>query len=872
MKPRSRTQRGRSRPEPVGLADRLIESAVVVAVVGVPLAMGGRHPIGAFLLTAAAVLAVGACLARVLLGTGRGAAGRPGEDPIRTLRLGAIEVLAVAGIVVGCLQLVPLPHRVLAALSTHYDTLLPLWSGHPGPGLVGEWNRLSLVPDETMAGLGIFIAQAVLVAVVAQRVRGTSDVERLLALVAAITTALAALGIAQYLAGNGKFLWLYEHIQSDAGGVVKGTFSNRNHYASFLAAGVGAVIWWALHPTNQLGKWRTGLGLLATATVIFAGLSSLSRGGTIAMVVATLVAVGGLANAGLVRPGIAAGLGAGGILAGIALKIHGSDRLSSRLADLFDAAFREAGFNRLVVWQAAWRTITDFPWLGTGIGSHAEISPHYMPATGSTIYTHAESSYLNLGVETGLVGLALAVAALLVGLAACGVLAWRGTPRERAVAAALAAGIVSSGVHAAGDFIWYAPACSTLVLLYGACAIELAANHLRLLAPCTVRIDRMTGVIVAGFLAVALVAIGTRQVAAVRAEPEWEAALRESRRLAAAAEPADGEAVAKGLDRTISRLERVVRHRPEHPRAWAMLALARVERFGLRRRLGNASATLVDLREAAFAARFSARDEFLEWLRATAPKDADELELAAEEAHRAVTACPLAGDAWCALAALAFLESPDRARAAAFVDQAVLVRPMDGRVLFEAGGQAALDGDQPKALDSWRRSFATGPEMRGRILGILTELGISPTDACDLLAGDLDGLRAIDAAWSGLTGDEALREVRSRRLASVLDQTRAPANVGRANLTALHLEAAGLQQRLGDEPAARQSLLDAIRVEPASYSAHLTLADHAVRQADWTTARSEVEWCLLRRPENRQLQEKLRSISRAQAESATSPR
>jgi len=33
-----------------------------------------------------------------------------------------------------------------------------------------------------------------------------------------------------------------------------------------------------------------------------------------------------------------------------------------------------------------------------------------------------------------------------------------------------------------------------------------------------------------------------------------------------------------------------------------------------------------------------------------------------------------------------------------------------------------------------------------------------------------------------------------------------------------------------------------------------------------------VEWCLLRRPENRQLQEKLRSISRAQAESATSPR
>jgi hypothetical protein len=159
--------------------------------------------------------------------------------------------------------------------------------------------------------------------------------------------------------------------------------------------------------------------------------------------------------------------------------------------------------------------------------------------------------------------------------------------------------------------------------------------------------------------------------------------------------------------------------------------------------------------------------------------------------------------------------------------------------------------------------------MRSRILGILAGLDVSPTEACDLLAGDLEGLRAIDFAWSGRARDEELRIVRSRRLASVLEQTHAP---DRAGLTALHLEAAGLHQRLGDNAAARASLLEAIRVEPASYTAHQTLADHAIRQADWTTARSEVEWCLLRRPENRQLHEQLRSISRAQADSAGSPR
>lgn len=114
--------------------------------------MGGRHPLGQALLTVAATLAVFAVIA-----------GRLASDPASRkdflvgARVGVIELLALAGIAVGCVQLVPLPHRYLNSLSQHYDTLLPLFSGRPSPAAMGIWDQVSLMPGETLSGLGIFL-------------------------------------------------------------------------------------------------------------------------------------------------------------------------------------------------------------------------------------------------------------------------------------------------------------------------------------------------------------------------------------------------------------------------------------------------------------------------------------------------------------------------------------------------------------------------------------------------------------------------------------------------------------------------------------------------------------------------------------------
>ena len=44
---------------------------------------------------------------------------------------------------------------------------------------------------------------------------------------------------------------------------------------------------------------------------------------------------------------------------------------------------------------------------------------------------------------------------------------------------ALTGGLTAGTIHAAVDFIWYVPACSTLMMILGACAVKLASKLYR---------------------------------------------------------------------------------------------------------------------------------------------------------------------------------------------------------------------------------------------------------------------------------------------------------------------------------------------------------------------------------------------------------
>ncbi len=919
MRPASRSRQTRSATRPMGWAISPETGswlfAVMLAVLLVPLGMGGRHPLGQAFLTLAAITAAGAWLYRCF----------HSEQP--GWRLGPLELFFAAGLVIGLVQLVPLPAWLLGTVSPNIASLLPCWTD--GPWTLGHWETLSLTPSETLVGLGILLAQAVLIGCVYQSIDSVEDVERILLIIAIAAGLMAALGVVQYLAGNGKYLWFYEFAYNSTDGIVKGTFSNRNHYASFLAIGAGSLVWWAFapaaeqhhgvrrrsgqsrHPAHLSGRsqpaaerpqlvpeYRLVFGLTALAVLVFAVLCSLSRGGSLSLAAAGMVATGMLLKAGRITPGTAGGLVGLTLLVGAALTIHGMERVGNRMDTIWEemgGLFSETEGTvggRLDVWRAAVTTIGNFPFLGTGIGSHASVSPIVMPPTDRTVFTHAENSYLNVGVETGLIGLAVAVTSLLVGLAACGLLFSRGSAREQVVAVALAAGLTAGAVHAGGDFIWYVPACSTLLMLLGACAVRLALPHLKSLSLPTLPLDRLsaTGLTAAAVLILGLIANG--QLQAARAEVHFEAAVKQSRSLAksslqalssqaAAAmdEPASPEtkttpegptaeeAVLAELDRRITDLEQSVAAHPEHPRAWVDLALSRLERFGLARRIAGETFGLVEIRQTVEDNGFESVAAARQWVASVTGEHYADLQQAGAAALTAVTVNPCAGEAWCVLAAVAFLQQPSPDLARACIDQALRVRPHDGQVLFEAAVRAELDGNTAESLRLYQQCFAECPSERWRIVNVLLPL-MPATAACELLKPDLAGLRMVDSLWSRHSSADAMRPVKVRRLVAARAAAEETDGSSRCSLLC---EAANLERALGNLEQAEATLAAAIAANPNHYGARLSHIDFALAIGDAETAKQELDWCLLRRPDSQKLQGRLQRLKKLRVEQARTP-
>lgn len=886
---------------------------VVLAIVLMPLGMGGRHPIGQLFLSAAAIAAAGAWLVRCYQKNDAG------------WQFSVVDLLFAAGMAVAVIQVIPVSATVVRTISPHLSTLLPCWTD--GAWTLGQWSTLSLTTGESFAGISIFAAQIILVSCIFQSIHSSKDVERILLVVAVATGLMATLGVVQYLTSNGNYLWFYEFAFNDTRSIVKGTFSNRNHYASFLAIGVGSLIWWCFRPDstqedirNQSSKssrsirssrhtstkqsssslqteHRLAIGMVSLGVTTFAVLLSLSRGGTMSLVAVGLVATGMLLKARRITPKIAGSLLGVFLLIGTALTIHGMDRVNTQLNSIWTelgAIFSDdekgglAG--RREVWQAAITTITDFPVLGTGVGSHAAITKAYMPPTDKTIFTHAENSYLNLGVETGLVGLCLAITSLVIGFLCCGVVFLKGSIHEQTIVIALASGLTAGTVHAAGDFIWYVPACSTLMMLLGACAVKLAANHIQAIALPRLTLDRMSATIASVGAMALLICIGNSQLQAAKAQVFFEDSIKQSRTLEklsrqnlsqiaahAATHGSDIDAspdeanneqdILYPLEDRIRSLEKTVALQPNHSQAWADLAFCQLEHFGLSRRIAGETIGLTEIRQTVEQTTFESNEARTAWIRKITGDGFQDLTRALTAALHAVKTNPCAGNAWCVLAAISFLNTQDTALPQACISQALRVRPHDGQVLFEAANQAELDGDADFAIRLRQQCFAECPSERGRVLNVLLPM-MPAVSVCELLQPDVVGLRAIDGLWSRSSSKEDMRPVKELRLTRVYE---AAQHVKRTSQSNLLYEAAILERTLGNIENAATTITGAITANPNNYQMRLVHIDLALATGDSSTAKKEVDWCLLRRPDSKKLQGRIQRLKQLRIEQASIP-
>jgi hypothetical protein len=204
---------------------RGVEICLGLAMAVPPFVFGARQAYGQL------VLAILVLAGFVLWMGGKVARGQVGIS----LR-GPEVVLPLAGIALSIVTWISLPPQVIRPLAPGLDKLLPNWSElSSGP----HWTTFSLTPGLSRDATFLFILYALLFWMTADTIRHMDSIQRLLGILFVGGVGVAALGLLHYLFWNGKFYWLWEIWWVEPDRHVRAPFTNRNHFAGFLALTVG---------------------------------------------------------------------------------------------------------------------------------------------------------------------------------------------------------------------------------------------------------------------------------------------------------------------------------------------------------------------------------------------------------------------------------------------------------------------------------------------------------------------------------------------------------------------------------------------------------------------------------------------------------
>jgi O-antigen ligase len=348
-----------------------------------------------------------------------------------------------------------------------------------------------------------------------------------------------------------------------------GPYVSKNHFAGY----VGMVALLALGLAVGLARRRGGrdwmssrgaggvvLALVAALAMALGVLVSLSRGGAISLAAGVLAFAAlrvrerrGDGKVGPLLPSLAVALALAALLL-LALPPGAHERLHS----LADTSFR------LDTWRDTLRLASSSPWVGLGLGSFEDAYPRFKGGHGELRVEHAENDYLETLAEAGLLGLSLAVAALL--LMAARVLAARPSSLRRDLGAGALAGLVALLVQSLFDFNLRIP--SNAILAAFLASVVAAGVPVR---PAAAWASRAAAAV---FGLAALLAL-PRPAFPIDPSARWEEARNEARLAATSIVP---EVRVLRVDRTERVLRTVLRGRPAHAEAWLLLAGTRAER------------------------------------------------------------------------------------------------------------------------------------------------------------------------------------------------------------------------------------------------------------------------------------------------------
>lgn len=398
------------------------EASLGLAVVSLPLALGGAPRWTAWLLCG--------CAASALLSWLMGAWKHRRRMTWHFLLALPIGVASIAAV-----SLLPLPPGLLALLSPPQAelrdfALVPL-------GLEG-WRPLTADAPSTWRALGRCLSLGSMLFVALQLGRLEGPRRRLVGLVALTGALVAVVGFGHLLSGAESLFGVWHFY---AGARLLTFFGNTNHLAGFLAFCATVAIALALEHRSREASIAWGAVAVTCGTGVFL---SFSRGGVGTFVITGLLVVGvTLARRqGGLRGALPWLIMAGTVVYAVSLA---SDQLLERAGSL--SSLEKLEKTKLELWPMFWTSVVAHWRAGMGLGAFELAFGRFQTSQLDVTFTHPENLVLQWAAELGL------VLSVVLGLAVAAV-AWSLVRRVKGVVSeqVLLLAVLGAGLHDLFDF------------------------------------------------------------------------------------------------------------------------------------------------------------------------------------------------------------------------------------------------------------------------------------------------------------------------------------------------------------------------------------------------------------------------------------
>jgi O-antigen ligase len=368
-------------------------------------------------------------------------------------------VLALA-VLLAVIQLIPLPPQ----LWTHLPQRASVVEVMQISGTKLPWLPISLAPSATLdALLSLAPPAAAFLAGLSLDERGRRRTT-LVVIAAALLGAVLSAG--QLASGEDSGLRFYSITNADS---AVGFFANRNHYASLLVIALPMVAYWLAHSEGRARGQRAVYMLIAAGLLVIFVVSlgiTRSRAGVGLGVAAILASALLLWFSNTVPTIVPILLIAGLLIGGGLVSAFALEPLMQRFAGTV------APEARLSILPPALAALKAYWPVGSGLGSFVPVFQNFEHADAFTsqFINHAHDDYLELLIETGLLGALIAVAGLIwIALASVRAAAWpAGRDRDLGRVAAvvvlllLAHSVVDYPLRTAGLATVFGLACALL--------------------------------------------------------------------------------------------------------------------------------------------------------------------------------------------------------------------------------------------------------------------------------------------------------------------------------------------------------------------------------------------------------------------------